>query len=86
MVRYLLELSTATKISTGVYRWSFGTRNEHFPETVRVGPCTVSATTDIRHCVLTSETFRNEGKSHTLQVYCSRFCMFVILKKESLDQ
>lgn len=67
MVRYLLELSTATKISTGVYRWSFGTRNEHFPETVRVGPCTVSATTDIRHCVLTSETFRNEGKSHTLQ-------------------
>jgi hypothetical protein len=67
MVKYLLEKSTSTKVSTGVYQWTFGTRNEHRPEALRIGPVTVSADSDVKHVVLLSNTFRNDSKSHTLK-------------------
>ena len=67
MVRYLLEKTTATKISTGVYTWAFGTRNEHRPESVKIGPVTVSSETDIKHCVILSNSFTNDTKTHTLK-------------------
>jgi len=67
MVKYLLEKATAVKVSTGVYKWAFGTRNEHRPTALTVGPVTVSATSDVRHVVLLSQTFSNDSKTHTLK-------------------
>ena len=67
MVKYLLEKTTGVEVSTGVYTWTFGTRNEHRPTSLTVGPVTVSATSDVRHVVLISKTFSNNRKSHTLK-------------------
>ena len=67
MTSYLLELREATKVSTGVYNWSFNIRNEKRPETVTVGPCSVSTETDQRNVVILSETFRKSDRNHVLR-------------------
>ena len=57
-MRYLLELKNAVKIDTGVYRWNFSLRNQVRPRSMTVGPCSITADTDIRNAVLLSNTFR----------------------------
>ena len=63
-MRYLLELRSATKVDTGVYRWSFSERNLFRPKTVTIGPCSVTSDTDLRNVVLLSNTFRNSDMPH----------------------
>jgi hypothetical protein len=63
-MRYLLELRSATKVDTGVYRWSFSERNLFRPNTVTIGPCSVTAENDLRNVVLLSNTFRNSDMPH----------------------
>ena len=63
-MRYLLELRNATKVDTGVYRWSFSNRNLFRATEVTVGPTSVTADTDYRNVVILSNTFRESDLPH----------------------
>ena len=66
MAEFILNLRDATKLETGVYQWSFGTRNEIRPDRLVVGPCSVTVGTDQREITVLSDSFRNDRKTHTL--------------------
>ena len=63
MAKYVLEKSSAVKVSTGIYRWSFAHQNEIVPDRVTVGPISITTSNDQRNVVIESDTFRKSDRN-----------------------
>ena len=64
MAKYVLEKSSAVKVSTGIYRWSFAHQNEIVPDRVTVGPISITTSNDQRNVVIESDTFRKSDRNN----------------------
>ena len=62
--QFVLEKATATKLSTGKYKWSLSHQNTvHVPRSVKVGPVSITSTIDQRSYLIESEDFTKSDRA-----------------------